>query len=318
MLKLFLCIVLTMASNINCGDSSCTYCLGGYLYNSTSCLPLCPTGYTQNVSPNTCSSSSSQSIFSLDFYSFRQYSSNSIGNFQHPLGLEFQDSARGSPIPTKDRGFYFGSTSRLISTVNCILGPDLTLRFCLLVTADGIIFEATSSGISYFKVAAISGNVNAYWYLTSASSSYTQLFYLYTYTANWACSHFYSSQGSEQISLSMIGGSTTTIVGYEYRGQVSDMVMYFGGQKTGGAFTGFIDSIRIDNLVSTTYDLTTPIVTCKYNYYTNFVDFTCYFCTGCTRTWPWCTSALCSTCYSDSCLTCGAMDTKTALRAVIA
>ena len=291
------------ASNINCGDSSCSYCISGYLYNKISCLPLCPTGYTQTSSPNTCIASSSQSVFSLNFFGFRHFSATAIDNFQHPLGLSLQDQSRTSPIPTNERGFYFQSSSQLVSNVNYILGPDLTFRFCLRIKSDGTIFEATSGGIIYFKIYALSGIVTAEWYLASSSASSIHIINLYTYTTGWSCSFLYSSQASGQFSMT-ISSTTTTLSGLEFRGQVSNMLMYFGGSTSGLSFTGFFHKIYADNSASITSKLLAPANSCEYNEFYTPSTGLCAACTACSETWPWCVRASCSICYSDSCSSC--------------
>ena len=303
MLYLLLAFSISTSSNINCADSSCSSCTTGYLYNSLSCLPLCPTGFIQTSSPNTCTASSSQSLFYLNFWEFRQFGVSSIGNFQHPGGLLFDDSQHLTPIPTNERGFYFASTSRLVSTSSYVLGPDLTLRFCIRIKADGTIFEASSGGISYFKLAAVSGTVTAYWYLTSTSGSAGHSLSLYAYQTYWATAVFNSAQASGTFTMNMPGYSTTTISGFEFRGQYSNMLYYFGGVTSGDSFTGFFHEIYVDNSVITEYNLYDPYVLCEYNEYFNAAG-QCAACTGCSETWPWCARPGCTVCYSSACTSC--------------
>ena len=303
MLKIVLLLVLCAASNIDCADPSCTSCISGYLYNAASCLPLCPTAYIQSSSPNACSPLASLTIFNLFFYSTRNFEATSIGNFQHPLGLPFQDPSRGSPIPASERGFYFESTSRLVSNINYIMAPDFTLRMCIRIKADGTIFEVTSGGTSYFKLAAVSGVVVASWYLTSPSTSAVYSINVYTYGTGWACPIPYSSQQSGQFSM-IKGSAITTIEGFEFRGQFSDTTMYFGGAASGGAFTGFLYNFWADNAVNTTIKLLGFINTCDYNQFHVTSSGACITCTGCSQTWPWCLRSSCSICYTDSCSSC--------------
>ena len=302
MLKLLGILLLSTASNINCADSSCSSCTIGYLYNSISCLPLCPSGYTQSSSPNACAAVT-QSLFYLNFWEFREFAVTSIGNFQHPTGLQFQDSAKLSPIPTMERGFYFASTSRLMSNVNYIIGPDFTLRLCIRIKADGTIFEATDGTISYFKLAAVSGKVAAYWYLTSTTTSSTSSLTSFTYTSNWVNIVMYSSQSTGLFSMNL-ASYTSSASGFEFRGQVSDLVCYFGGYASGGSFTGFLHEMHADNLVTTTYILMLPTINCEYNQYYDMPTYSCITCTGCSATWPWCARASCTVCYTSSCTTC--------------
>ena len=302
MLVCCLILALSSASNINCVDSSCSSCTSGYLYKSLSCLPLCPTGYTQSANPSICTATSSQNIFFLRFWEFRQFAATSIGNFQHPTGLQFQNSAKGSPIPTMERGFYFVSTSKLKSTVNYIIGPDFSLRLCIRIKADGTILEATSGGISYFKLSAVAGQVIAYWYLTSTSTSATYSVTGITYTTNWALINVHSSQSTGVFTISN-SGNTSTLNNFEFRGEVSDLLIYFGGDTT-ASFTGFLDEIYADNSVITLYNKFPPWITCEYNEYFNTDSDSCLACTGCSSTWPWCTRGGCEICYSSLCSAC--------------
>ena len=217
---------------------------------------MCPTGYTQSSSPNVCTAGT-QNLFDLNFFEFHQFTASSIGNFQHPTGLQFKDSAKLSPIPTMERGFYFTSTSRLVSTVNYIIGPDFTLQFTIRIRADGTIFEAYANGISYFKLAAVSGKVVAYWYLTSTSTSSINSFSSYTYSTYWMSVILYSSQSSGLFTMKInadynYAGSAS---GFEFRGQIPSMLCYFGGEAAGGSFTGFFNEIHADNLVDSVWNI---------------------------------------------------------------
>ena len=116
MLLVALLMVQLALSNLYCFDSTCSPCTSGYLYNTHSCLLMCPTGFTQSSSPNQCTASSSQSVFYVNFWEFGDYEASSIGSFSHPTGLSFSTATQLSPIPTMERGFYFASTSSLKST----------------------------------------------------------------------------------------------------------------------------------------------------------------------------------------------------------
>ena len=302
MLRFMIILAYCTGSNINCLDLSCSSCVSGYLYNSLSCLPICPSGYTQSSSPNICTPAS-QSIFYLNFWEFRDFGASSIGGFNHPSLVAFQDVYRGSPIPTNERGFYFVTTSRLISSINYIIGPDFTLRFCIKIKSDGAIFEAYSQTTSYFKLESLSGTVTANWYLTSLSTSSTFSLPSFSYTNSWVTVVMYSSQSSGLFTMYM-NGHQSTVTGFEFRGQVADLLCYFGGAAPGGSYTGFLYEMHADNLVTTSYLLAAPSIACEYNEYFSLSTGTCQACTGCTETWPWCARSACSVCYSTSCATC--------------
>ena len=143
----------------------------------------------------------------------------------------------------------------------------------------------------------------AYWYLTSTSYSTTYSLPSYSYTASWRTVVLYSSQSTGLFTM-YLAGYTTSASGFEFRGQISSTVCYFGGQVAGGAFTGFIREMYADNLVTTTYKLMTPYITCEYNEYFSPITTSCTACTGCSSTWPWCARSSCSVCYSTLCSAC--------------
>ena len=103
--------------NLYCATSACTSCISGYFLFGTSCMAICPTGYYQNSTSNQCAALASQDVFYINFFEFLEYNATSIGNFSHPQNLPFIDQGKASPIPTRERGFYFANTSTLNSTV---------------------------------------------------------------------------------------------------------------------------------------------------------------------------------------------------------
>ena len=114
----FTLLIVLVSSSYNCLYSNCTVCISGYMYNSVGCLDLCPSTFQLNNITNNCISNVPQLLFHLSFGLFHDFSASSIFPFNHPLGLPFSDSQRLSPIPTKERGFYFAQTSQLISSID--------------------------------------------------------------------------------------------------------------------------------------------------------------------------------------------------------
>lgn len=145
------------ASNLYCSNSACSSFTSGYLYSTFSCLPLCPTRFTQGS--NSCIATSSQRLFREYFWEFTDYSATSIGSFAHPSGLKFSDSGKKSPIHSKERGFYFLKSSYLVSTTNWVLASDFILRIAIKIQADGTIFKAYSEGVIYMRLGAQSGTL---------------------------------------------------------------------------------------------------------------------------------------------------------------
>jgi hypothetical protein len=295
---IFLCASLMLAkANINCGDASCSYCTFGYLYNTLCCPQQCPTGYLPSSS-QTCIPSSTQNVFSLHFYRFSQFSATSFQGFSSPNGLPFSDSSQNSPVPTKDRGFYFVSTSKLVSGTSWIPGPDITLRFGVSSFTPGTIFEIADASNSYFKLI---WNGSAYvvtWLLTSGSGTANFQITL-TNAGAWSFFTLNGNQKSTQFTATF-GTATATSAGYEFKAQYSGLNFCFGGCLS-GSFTGFLHEMILDNAIITSYQSNYKFLFCSDSYFT----IPSGGCQGCSPvTWPLCVRASNNLCFSQYCSTC--------------
>lgn len=295
-----LCLIfLLVQGNIDCVDVSCSGCITGYHYKEYSCLDICPTGYIQNTSPNTCVASSSQDLFLIRFASSLILTESIIDNFSHPRGERFNNPNELSPLPTKDRGFYFANTSSLVSIQNWVLAPDFSLKFSIILLGDGVIFEAISGEITYFQLKFESGELLASWNLTSASFSKVFSVSAGYYSSSWTEISLFSKQEDGNLTISL-NGFTKTLIGFEFRSQVPDLIFYIGASNR-TSFTGFLNSIHGVNSDKSWYSSIPPIVDCGSNQY---FDTSCQDCTGCLQTWPWCVRNDCSVCYSINCTDC--------------
>ena len=289
------------SANISCANINCTSCNAGYLYNSSSCLNLCPTGFYL-VASSYCNQTASQNLFALIFTEFFDFCATSIGDFSHPLGASFNDSAKLSPIPTNLMGFYFASTSSLKSTKNWIMGPDFTIRLMIYIITDGIIFTVTNGTANYFTIVADSGSININWLLSSSSDQLVKSDSV-PYTSQWLEFIIYSSQQSGLFTIN-INDSTTSFSGYEFRGQENSLNYYIGGHL-GVSFVGFLAQIIADNSIIIIYTMNSPFVSCQYNQFFDFVSLQCIDCDESCEKWPWCTrSSSCNVCYSKECSSC--------------
>ena len=135
-------------ANLYCLSSACTDCSSGYNFFNTSCLLFCPSGYF--ISGKKCVSSSSLELFYLNFVTFRKFESNSINTFSHPEKYKFNSESIKTPISTFDRGFYFSSSSYLVSNISWILSPTFCFSILYRVLSPGIIFEITDDSRLYF------------------------------------------------------------------------------------------------------------------------------------------------------------------------
>ena len=304
MIIVLLLSIICKAKNIGCSNSACTSCNSGYLYNSLSCLPLCPTGFTQSSSPKICTNTTNVNLFQLNFWNFYEFAASSIDQFQHPSGLPFQDPNRQSPIPTIDRGFYFADTSSLVSTTNFILAPDFSLRLWINIKTDGTIFEAIGGGISYINIASISGVIVQTWYFTNITGSYSFPWSTYNVTYAWTSYKFTSTQSSGLITL-RCNSMSKTYATLEFRAQISDMIIYIGGTQV--SFTGFIFQVNGDNSAISNNLPFNNAGSCDYNEI--IFGRNCAACPVCSGSWPWCIRInTCSICYSDYCSECTGFD----------
>ena len=110
-------------------DSSgeiCTECESGYkLYESKVCLEICPYGF---VDEGTFCTKDDPLVINVDLSAHTKWTATTVGNFKTLNDLPFNDDSEGSPIPTKDQGFYFSNQdSRLVSVDNRPNAPDFVL-----------------------------------------------------------------------------------------------------------------------------------------------------------------------------------------------
>ena len=308
MLIWILCFVaVNRAANIDCSNATCTACDHYYLYKRILCLPLCPNYYTQTTSPSVCTQTAAINtntpLFQLKFYSFLTLTASSINNFQHPAGLPFSDSGQGSPIPTKERGFYFQYTSQLVSTTNYILAPDFSLVFALKVTSPGSILTIISGSSTQLSIQATGGSITATIELNTLSSTITPSISIPA-NSGWNRYLLYTSQVNEAFSF-YFGTTGYTDSTYEFRDQRSTWTTYLGGATIGSSFSGFFYEIIAYNVKYTEYYSEILWVNCEVSEYLG-ADGGCYPCDpDCTSAWPWCVNTgYCSACFSPSCQTC--------------
>ena len=286
----------------DCVGSSCSSCSAGYLYYNT-CLSLCPSGFTQNSNPNICSPTSLTNLFNINFWIYTSFAAKTVGGFQYPGGTtSFNDPSRCTPIPTKERGFYFASTSMLRYGSSLIPAPNFTLRFSIRVVASGTIFQISYSGITYIKVTALSGVFKLYWLLTpiNGGANVLESVNIGSYSTTWTNLCIYSSQSGTTFTFGHKQFSN-----FEFLGQVSSLNTDLGDYNSGSSFTGFLMEIIADNTVITTYTKLFPQIPdalCNYNQY--YDGTACQNCQSSCSTWPWCVSSTCDLCYDTTCSTC--------------
>ena len=289
---LFSCLAV---GNLYCTDSSCTSCISNYVLLESSCLSVCPTGYDLVQASNSCQVSSSAELFYLAFYRFLQFTASSIGDFQNSSGLSFNDSSQSSPIPTKDRGFYFPKGSQLYSTTSWIIAPSFSLSLYINILEDGEILKFKINNTTIIKLKSISGvlNFSALYTDCSSNKQYIKSIY-YTYTSNWNYLVIYHNQKNNSNYI-LFNNVVATPSAYEFRAD-SDAIAVIGG-----SFKGFISQLLFLNTFDIYTYLFNALPTCiSYQFYSST---SCNNCT--TNTWPWCVrNASNSICYSANCSSC--------------
>ena len=160
--------------NYNCNTPSCATCSSGLNYLSKSCLSTCPQGYLSNGVSCQCSSCS-LTLFSVSFYQYRDFSANTVGVFRTPSNLAFSDSSQAAPIPTKERGFYFATTSSLISNTIGAVGPDFSIALAIRVTnctkpSFCTVFTLSNSGTDFFSIQVNSSQLVSTWSLSNSGT----------------------------------------------------------------------------------------------------------------------------------------------------
>ena len=131
-----------------CNQTLCL-CPSSFNYNNACCVDLCPTGFAENA--GVCIKSGNLGDYEVSFNQYWNFAKEEIGIFSLKPN-NFKDINNSLPVPTKDRGFYFKSSSKLISKSSIILSPDFTVRLVFKVSKDGIIMKSESNGTENFKV----------------------------------------------------------------------------------------------------------------------------------------------------------------------
>ena len=152
LLTMAVLLVLTQVNvlaNLYCSSISCVACTFGYNFQNISCLEYCPSGYY--ISGANCIANSSQDLFTINFFSFKKFGSNSIETFSHPNLYKFNSESKEAPISTFDRGFYFDSNSFIVSNTSWVLGPTFCFSIFYRALSPGIIFKIIDDSKFYLS-----------------------------------------------------------------------------------------------------------------------------------------------------------------------
>ena len=261
-------------------------------------MAICPTGYYQNSTSNQCAALASQDVFYINFFEFLEYNATSIGNFSHPQNLPFIDQGKASPIPTRERGFYFANTSTLNSTVPWVFSPTFYFRINFNIQSDGVMFTIFINNTAFMVFESISWNPTLKILLVNTSSPTleAQVWNLPGISScyGWKSIGVYSTQQKTSI---FINNNQWTMYpsGFEFR---TDSYALF---VLGGSFKGFFTQMYFTNSAGNTY-LSAQGADCGANTYIIGIY---HYGTCSSQAWPWCIRANSNnTCYSTNCASC--------------
>ena len=170
---LFVWILRFVSANLYCSPTQCTSCSQMYLYNSTSCINLCPTGYSLDSSQTNCLQTGSLTLFAIDCGSYSKFKSNSIESFSHPLGYSFNNPSRVTPVPIITQGLYFVETSLLESSKVWVPAPDFTVYIQILFRSTaGKIFRVLKGSVDILSIWADNNLIYAKWLVTNSTNQF--------------------------------------------------------------------------------------------------------------------------------------------------
>ena len=289
--------------NINCNSPICSECISGYNYENMSCLHICPEGYS--LIRASCVQQVKSPFILLKLFRFLDVSANHVSDFQHPDGLPFGDLQRKSPIPTKDRGFYFQNTSSLFSTTNWVLAPTFFVNFLLKVHDEGKIFSCSNGNTTFFEVTYESTEIILSFIGSDKNSSRE-----FTISSKFQAKLWKTLSVSFTLSLFNttveINTIKTVFESIEFSPN-QELTFYLGNESLG--FRGFLQQFEVGNAKFLGF---TPIYQeflCDYNQYFDSLASTCNDCDPGCQTWPWCTrNNSCSICLSQNCEFCTGFD----------
>ena len=261
-------------SNLYC-NSPCTSCSQGYTYESKSCLDLCPTKYTTTEANKSCTASSDLVLMLVDFLRFYKFHSKTIEDFTTLNNLYF-DETLDAPVPVLGMGFYFKTSSYLISQNYWIPAPDMSIRLLFKdLTGNGDILKISNTALDVFRIYINDFKVYGEWYLTKASGVVYKNNFA-SINTEWQKLSFLCSQNEGTVSLYVTGESALTTLG-EFRGQLSDLKITLGG------FNGFLNLLIFENNDIIRYNANTLDYSFSEGYSLSGTRCTD---TGCG--WPWC------------------------------
>ena len=294
-----------VAGNKNCIKPGCDSCFSGYSYKNISCLEICPTGFA--LIDSSCIPGDSLFLFEIEFYNHLNFSSTSIQNFTHPLRLPFNEPLRRGPIPSKTQGFYFESTSSLISTNSYILSPDFCFTLFVKSFSPGEIFKIQDNSSKNLEIISTSSSIEIFIKISNSTSSVMKQTH-YTTSRFWTIFSFKSIQSRSYIILSN-SYENTPILDFEFQMTSNSSIFEFGSLNSQG-FQGFLYYFCMRNDAGCYYKTLSAPACDLFSY----VDLSCKTCDEKCGNWPICTRKSCNVCYSIGCSDCNGFGSEHCLK----
>ena len=295
MLAIFGLFIHAFSLNSFCFDSACKNCTNFKLnFDSSNCLDLCPKGFEPIENNTKCNATSIRTLFALEFHQEKRYSISSIGDFYHPDRANFQNNKMG-PIPTKDRGFYFSDTSRLLTSKSYILAPNFGLGIIIRVISPGTIFSIINGTDTIFMLSSDATNIQSQ-YKTCLLNICSLKVINIPRDLEWNLLALNSNQ--KQDVLSVTREYTTYSISGEFTPIPSHLSYFFGSASN--SFKGFIYSFVLSNSVVIMEMNSLPNLCTSTQY---FFNNTCFECDS-SKIWPLCTFSTGSLCFSPNCTKC--------------
>jgi hypothetical protein len=220
--------------------------------------------------------------------------------FHHPEGLPFSDQNKRSPIPTKERGFYFTKTSRLKTDSHWVLAPLFSIDFIIRISGDGTVLK-----VKYLQKSII--------HFYSQNGKFIVeilLFHDLNEELKRFSMNFNSNQWFHPALRCLLDFDKTTISfnliqylnSFEFF-TFPDLEYELGSENS--SFTGFLYEIMFSNNENLQIYFNFQPPSCDFNEFYDSISDTCQGCSSLCDVWPWCVrSTSCSLCYTEVCLSC--------------
>ena len=199
------------------------------------------------------------------------------------------------PVPTKDRGFYFSDTSRLLTSKNDILAPNFGLGIIIRVLSSGTVFSIMNGTDSIFLLSSDLENITSE-YKTCLSNSCSLKVIKTPNNSKWNQITLNSIQLQDVLSVAI--GSNITYIPGEFTPIPSHLTYFFGSASNG--FKGFIYSFILSNSAVLIGLNSLPNLCTETQYYKEYQCFEC----NSSYIWPLCSFSSGSSCFSPNCSNC--------------